>query len=144
MISEYKHKLLSGKPCMIHEDFIPSMDLFCRYLEICKLTFLMTSSFRTDLTGITGAVVTPAKKGNHLIGQAVDGNLIDDNKVIWTNEMMKKPSRTILQFLGLIHRCKLLRAGYYFKIPDRIHYDSGINIQNPKRWEEIYRELYQN
>lgn len=152
MIQEYKHKLLLGKPCMVHADFIPAMDLFCRYLEIVKCTAHINSSYRANADNIKGAVVTPARRSNHMIGCAIDCNLIDSKGKMWSSKEMEvfcpespqynpKIINEIAQFLNLIRRSKTLRYGGDFKTPDPIHFDNGINVSNPKRWDEIYTEI---
>jgi len=152
MIQEYKHPLLSGKPCMIHTDFVPSMDLFCRYLEITGCKFFGTSWFRDD-TKVKGAIVVPAKRGNHLIGFAGDGNIIDKKGELWNSkdlkvftpeEVAKKspPNNEVLQFINLVRRSKLLRWGGDFNTPDEVHFDTPLNITNPQRWDEIYKEIH--
>lgn len=161
MIQEYKNELLSGKPCLIHEDFIPAMDLFCQYLKIAGCKFIVTSAYdpnHLSLNAKQGAIVAPATHGNHLIGNAIDGNLIDKSGKIWTSEMMKvfcvelpqynsKIINEILVFINLVRRSSILRWGGDFH-PDRkgntdpVHWDNALNIRSPKRWQEIYDELH--
>jgi len=138
---EYKHKLLSGKPCMIHADFIPAMDLFCRYLEIVGCSALINSSYRNN-TDVKGAIVKPAKVSNHLVGCAIDCNIYDKKKVLWNSEMLKTPKLEVLQFINLIRRSNTLRWGGDFQVIDSVHFDNGINIKNRKRYDEIINELY--
>ena len=153
MITEYKHKLLIGKPCMVHTEFIPSMELFCRYLEIVKCKADMNSSYRANDKNINGAVVKPARRSNHMIGFGIDCNLIDSKGKEWSSEDMEvfcpeskkfnsKVVSEILVFLNLIRRSKTLRYGGDFHTPDPIHYDTPINIQDPKRWDAIYAEIW--
>lgn len=141
MIREYKHPLLSGKPCMIHTDFIPCMDLFCRYLEIVKCSALITSSYRPNADKINGAIVKPARRSNHMVGCAIDCNIYDSKKALWNSTMLKTPTGEVLQLINLVRRSKLLRWGGDFETIDSVHFDSGINISNPKRWDEIYTEI---
>lgn len=142
---------------MIHPDFVPSMDLFCRYLEIVKCSALITSSFR-ETTKVPGAIVVPAVKGNHLIGHAIDCNIYDSKKTLWTSAMLNqfspehkeynpKLNSEVLQLLNLVRRSKILRWGGDFH-PDRkgntdpVHFDDALNIRNLKRWDEIYKEIH--
>lgn len=152
MIQEYKHRLLTGKTCMVHTDFIPAMDLFCRYLEIVKCSASINSSYRPNANNINGAVVTPARRSNHMVGCGIDANLVDSKGKMWSSEMMEvfcpesskyntKIVNEISQFLNLIRRSRTLRYGGDFRTPDPIHYDNAINISNPKRWDEIYAEI---
>ena len=137
---QYKHKLLTGD-CLIHEDFVPSMDLFCRYLEIVKCSAIINSSFRKD-ANVKGAIVTPATKSNHMVGCAIDCNILDSKNVLWNSEKMEKPKDEVLQFINLVRRSKLLRWGGDFKTIDTVHFDNALNINSPTRWQEIYIELH--
>ncbi len=157
MISEFKHILLSGKPCMIHDDFKPCMDLFCRYLELTGCSALINSSYRPD-TNVNGAIVKPATKGNHLVGCAIDCNILDKKMVLWTSAMLRvfcpelpefnpKINNEVLTLINLVRRSHTLRWGGDFH-PDRkgntdpVHFDNAINIRSPKRWQEIYDEIH--
>lgn len=153
MIVEFKHKLLKGKPCMVHTVFIPAMELFCRYLEIVKCSADINSSYRPNANNINGAVVTPARRSNHMIGCGIDANLHDSKGKEWSSEDMEvfcpeskkynpKITGEILTFLNLIRRSKTLRYGGDFRTPDPIHYDNGINIIDPKRWDKMYAEIW--
>ena len=143
-IIEYKHKLLSSKrPIMIHTDFKVSMDMFCRYLEICKCTFYVTSSGRLD-THVPGAIVKPANHGCHLVFCAIDGNIIDSKGVWWNSTKINTEglSGDAQNFVALIRRSKVLRYGGDFKTPDSVHYDNDLYRKNPDRWNEIYTYIH--
>lgn len=156
IIVEYKNKLLSGKPCMVCLDFIPAMDLFCRYLEIVKCTAVINSSYREN-TEVKGAIVKPATRGNHLVGCAIDCNIIDKTGELWDSKELRvfcpdlpeyNPNKRadVLTLINLVRRSKTLRWGGDFT-PDRkgntdpVHFDNALNINNPKRWDEIYAQL---
>lgn len=153
MITEYKHKLLSGKPCMVNTVFVPAMDLFCRYLEIVKCSAVITSCYRPNANGIKGAIVTPARRSNHMVGCGIDCDLIDSKGKLWDSGMLEvfapespnynpKVINEISQFLGLIRRSQLLRWGGDFRDFDTVHYDNGINVSNPARWDDLYAEIW--
>lgn len=153
MIQEYKHILLRGKICMVHTEFVPAMDLFCRYLDIVKCYASINSSYRPNADNINGAVVKPARRSNHMIGCGIDCNLTDSAGKVWLSEDMKvfcpespkfnpKVVNEISQFLDLVRRSKLLRYGGDFHTPDPIHYDNGINISNPAKWDALYAEIW--
>lgn len=152
-IVQYKHALLKGKPCMVHAEFVPAMDLFCRYLEIVKCSADINSSYRANAENINGAVVKPARRSNHMVGFAIDCNLVDSKGAEWSSGMMKifcpndplynpRIVNEISQFIGLVRRSKTLRYGGDFQTPDPIHYDTGINISNPTKWDELYAQIW--
>lgn len=158
MIKEFAHKLLSGKPCMIHDEFIGSMQLFCRYLELSGCKALITSSYR-ETTVVGGAIVKPATRGNHLIGCAIDCNIYDKSNKLWNSTALNvfspehkdynpKITGEVLMLINLVRRSNSLRWGGDFH-PDRkgntdpVHFDNAINITSPKKWDEIYKQLNQ-
>lgn len=155
MIQEYKHELLSGKPCMVHSEFVPVMDLFCQYLKISGCKASINSSFRMNSNHIQGAIVAPVSMSNHFIGHAIDCNIIDKTGNFWTSEMLEQfapespkynPSLTneILMLINLVRRSTTLRWGGDFKIFDTIHFDDSTNLKNSKRWHKLYDELHKS
>jgi hypothetical protein len=136
-IVEYKNDSLTGKACFVEENFIPSMNLICGYAKDCGIKLHINSSNRDDLN-VKGAIVTPAKKGNHLVGHAIDCNLID-GKVFWSSTMLEgKLTGNVLKFITLIQNSKLVRWGGDYKKRDVIHFDDGLNVMAPKKWLELY------
>lgn len=135
----YTHELLSGNPCYVHEDFVPSMDIFCDCLADNGCKALITSSQRKT-TIVPGAIVKPAKMSNHLVGHAVDGNVYDYKGHLWNHKELANPTGEVLAFI-LDTEAKGLRWGGRFKKPDTVHWDTALNLKNPKRWKEIYAEL---
>ncbi len=153
MISEYKHKLLSGKPCMIHPDFIPAMDLFCNYLEFTGCSAKITSSYRPNADNINGAIVKPARRSNHMVGCGIDCDMINTDGKLWLSgdmevfspespKMNPRIINGISKFLSLIRQSKVIRWGGDFHEFDTVHFDNGINVSNTKRWDAIYAEIW--
>lgn len=139
MIVKYDHPRLLGKPCMVHNDFVPYMDIFCKCLDLTGCKAVITSSYREKTDSITGAVVKPAKRSNHFIGYAIDVNIIDDMGVQWTNAMLEYPSGKVLDFIQLVQE-RGVRWGDDFK--DYVHFDKPINITDPQKWDAIYNEIH--
>lgn len=140
MIKEYRHPLLTGKPCMIHTDFEPYMNTFTNYLALTGCKALITSSFRGVSDKLKGTIVTPAKKSNHFVGFAIDVNLVDDKGVFWNSHTLENPSGKVLDFIQIITDSDL-RWGGAFNIPDSVHFDYPLNIKDPARWEAIFQEV---
>lgn len=138
MVRHYKHPLLFGKPCMIHEEFVPSMDYFCECLHLTGCKAHITSSQRFD-TNVAGAIVEPARMGNHLVAHAIDCNIYDKANRLWNSTMLLTPSGEVLDFITLVK--KKLRWGGDFKKRDSVHFDNALNLRNPIRWKEIFNEL---
>ena len=144
MIREFKHILLSSnKPILIADEFAEDIDLFCKYLKLSKLEFFVTSSFR-NTTIIPGAIVPPAKRSNHLVGCAIDGNLIDSKRTVWTTKKLREGmSDEVRRSFTLIRTCKSLRWGGDFSPRDEVHFDNGLNIKDPENWNILY-DKYQS
>lgn len=136
---EFKHKAFVGKACFIDPDFEHSLKLMGDIAETLGLKVHNNSSFRED-TNVKGAIVTPAKMSNHLIGQAIDCNIVE-GKVMWSSKMLLNPTGNVLKF---INGCKAigLRWGGDFAKRDTVHFDSGLNIRNPKLWQEKYNLIH--
>lgn len=156
MILQYKHALLTGKPCMIHDGYVSAMDLFCKLLALNGLKYMVTSSYdpnHLSLTESQGAIVVPAKHGNHLVGHATDGNLIDKTGKVWTSELLatycmhhaeydpNAPQNDVYQFIKSIRNSGVVRWGGDFAQPDPVHFDDALYIKNPTRWNQIFKEL---
>lgn len=140
MIREYKHSALTGRPCMIENGFIPSMDIICATAEKHKIKIYITSSFRTDLV-VPGAIVDPAEKGNHLAGHAIDCNLIDSAGKWWNHVALDNPTGDVLAFITEVTEAGV-RWGGAFQKKDDVHFDDGLNLKDPQRWKEIYSEVH--
>lgn len=141
MIKQYTNPLLSGEPCMIDDSFTPSMDLFCSLLEKTGCKAVITSSFRKD-ANVSGAVVAPAKKSNHMVGRAIDTNLIDATGVHWNDEALKTPSGSVLDLIQLSESSGL-RWGGRFQDSDYVHFDDAFEEKFPDEWLTLYNEIHQ-
>lgn len=141
MITIYSHKRLSGKRLFYENSFKPSLDLFCSLLDKYAINCVVTSSWRWD-TNVAGAIVTPAKMSNHLIGHAFDFNLIDKDKKYWNSVALKSPTGDVKRLLDEVDASPILRWGGAFKVKDSVHVDDGLNILDPLRWASIYNEIH--
>lgn len=142
-IVEYKHDSLITdirKPCMVHSDFIPIMDKLCYYADQNELFLYHISSYRKT-ANVIGAIVTPAQMSNHMIGHAIDCNLLDGGKLWNSIEMRKGLIGNVKKFIDMVNADKSMRWGGNFSKKDEVHFDDGLNIRNPKKWHEIFKEL---
>jgi len=128
---------VNAKECFIEESFKPAMDRLCKYALECAIHLFVNSSKR-DTTIVPGHIVEPAKMSNHLVGHAIDANIIESG-TFWNSEKLEGVlSPTIHKFINLIHADKELRWGGTFENKDVVHFDDGLNIHNPSLWHEIY------
>lgn len=128
--------------CFVDRDFEPYLLRMNEVLKKRNLIWINTSSLRKD-ANVKGAIVTPAKKSNHMIGHAIDGNILDPKTNILYN------SKKLGDGTGIDDECckeiveyTSLRWGNAFKVKDSVHFDDALNIRDPKLWEEKYKELH--
>lgn len=135
---EYHHPQFAGKLVTCHKDFAQYLDKMGEHAKGLGITILVTSSYRTS-TDVKGAIVKPATKSNHMIGFAIDCNLIVRGKT-WDSTALKNPDTTIRSFIQL---CVAdgMRWGGYFSTPDVVHFDVGINLMGGGKWEKYFAEV---
>lgn len=122
--------------------------MYMQYHQHLRYFFkvFITSSYRST-TLVKGAIVTPARKSNHLIGHAIDMNLIDRTTGKFCNSGClrgsKKP-RGVTCFIGKIRSDASLRWGGDFRRSDPVHIDDATNIRNSQLWSRLYNSLQKN
>ena len=126
--------------CNVDDDFVIHLEKMNEVAVKYNMIVIITSSFRKD-TNVAGAIVTPAKMSNHLIGHAIDFNL----KNIITGEYynsvkMKDGGGYDELFCNEVVAITGLRWGMAFQVADSVHFDDGINIINPELWHKKYNE----
>ena len=132
----YKNTQFIGKEVTCNEDFKPLLDLMNDKAKELNLKIYVTSSLRYN-TNVKGAIVTPAKMSNHLVGHAIDCNIVDVGKW-WNSSKLKNPKGKVLEFIEYC-RSVGIRWGGDFNTPDTVHFDSGLNLKNPKKYKEILK-----
>ncbi len=144
MIKEFKHELLTGKPCMIEDGFIPAMNQFVGALQLTGCAALIISSFRKD-TNVQGAIVRPAVHGDHLIGHAIDVNIYDRDGDLWTSSHepnLHNPQGEVLAFIKEVKKYGIRWGGEFVHTePDPVHFDDGLYQLDPQKWMEIYEQI---
>ena len=140
-VLKYNHKVLRGKECFISPTFKEHLDIICEHAQENSLLLHITSSIRTS-TNVKGAIVTPAKMSNHLVGHAIDCNIID-GKEFYNSKRLKSAfvehnlSPNIDKFLETMRQCPCTRWGGYFGKIDVVHFDDGLNLKDPKKYKEL-------
>lgn len=142
MLTIYRHKRLQGKNLYCHPSFRPALDVFVKLLEKYNLICIVTSSWRYD-TDVSGAIVEPARKGNHLVGHAFDCNFIDAAGVFWNSKKLAKPTGPMKAFLKEVDDTPELRWGGAFNDPDSVHFDDDLNHRDPIAWLAQYSEYHE-
>lgn len=145
-IVEYKasnFKSFKGDKILIHIDFKPQLDIMNQCAAEDKMMVVVTNSGRMNNKHLKGTVVDPATMSNHMVFQAIDFNLQNIVTGEWYNSTKlgdsKGPDEAFIQKVLL--RSKM-RWGGNFRKKDDVHVDSGLNISNAKRWQEIYKKIH--
>ena len=141
---EYKSKHIKGylgRKVMIHESFLTDILAMEDVLRELGFVFWVTGSFRLNDQKLQGAIVDPAKRSNHLVANALDGNLQEIKTGEWFNS--KKMGDGTGSDQNVIERLEKagLRWGGRLKKNDEVHFDSGLNLKNQEKWQEIYNEI---
>ena len=129
-----------GKPVVIDSQFLPAMYKIDSYAEENNVKIVVTSSFRTPDQKLTGTIVAPAKRSNHLAGHAIDMN-VEYKGVLYESYSLKKaklgklPSN-VRNFINDIRKDKSLLWGGDFSNEDPVHIDDGLNEKAPAVWQE--------
>ena len=127
----------------IDDEFKPSMDIINDTAKSLGLQVVVISAKR-DTINVKGAIVKPATKSNHLVGHAVDVNFI----VIETGEFLNSkkiqvatPASPVGKFITKVKQ-KGIRWGGDFPKKDPVHFDDGLNVNNPERFKEKMKEFF--
>jgi hypothetical protein len=126
---------------------------FLRYIEVMdnladanNIQIKVQQSFRRADGQITGNIVPPADRSNHLVGHAIDINLVHNG--VWYNSS----NMTLANYNNLpqairnfISGCENagMRWGGRFSPADPVHFDSGINVNNRSWYDRWYAGLQQ-
>jgi peptidoglycan hydrolase-like protein with peptidoglycan-binding domain len=140
---EFSDTNFVGKKITADKDFIPALKQINYYAKKNNLKIHVTSSFRKTAI-VRGAIVTPAKMSNHMIGHAIDMNIrYGENYSTWCNSTCLAKSNLpvpIANFIEDIRNDKNLRWGGDFSKRDTVHIDDHYN-KDPEKWKLKYEEI---
>lgn len=123
---------------LVHPDFADAISSTMNDQAIAaKVTLNINQSFRRSDVPPSGAVVTPATKSQHLVGHAVDLNIIDGSTTN-TSVMFKNGEETDAAdtFVAAV-KAKGLRWGGDFSKYDPVHFDNFLS-PNGEDYEMTY------
>ena len=142
-IIEYTNTQYVGKTILTDKDFIPALERINEYAAKHEVQIHITSSFRKTAI-VRGAIVTPAKMSNHMIGHAIDMNIkYGENYSKWCNSSCLAKSNLpepIANFIQEIRNDNELRWGGDFNKRDTVHIDDHFN-KNSEKWELKYEQI---
>ena len=132
-----------GKKVIANKNFLPALDRVNQYAQESAIKVYVTSSLRLTTT-VKGAIVAPATFSNHLVGHAIDMNLIYGPDATFCNA--KVLAQTILPppvdiFIQAIRRDPGLRWGGDFKARDVVHIDDDAYHRDKAQWLASYEAI---
>ncbi|MCW8935350.1 MAG: M15 family metallopeptidase [Gammaproteobacteria bacterium] len=128
--SGFKHigkPIVSKTELVISKAAFPLIQLMNKSANSLKLTIYINQALRLHGVKVTGSVVPPASKSQHLIGHAIDCNIVDGSS--WnTSKDFKKKNQTANadKFIKAIKK-GLYRWGGDFSQIDTPHFDKQLN-----------------
>jgi uncharacterized protein YgiM (DUF1202 family) len=139
VIKTYTNTQFIGKEMRIDADFIPHLDRLNQYALDCQVKIYVTSSAREPGRSVSGAIVPPASRSNHLVGHAIDMNL-QSASGFFNSSTLKKSNfgnlpDEIRKLIELIRDDEVLRWGGDFNPEDPVHIDDKLNHRNRDRWD---------
>ena len=129
---------LVGEKILAHRDFHGALRRLNGYAVQCDIKIDVLHSFRQRDSWVDGLVLPPHKRSNHLVGHAIDMNLIVDgkrlnsrilNRVQWS----ELPS-SAQKWIRLVRGDETLRWGGDFVGPDPVHIDDDLYRRQPSVW----------
>ena len=139
-IKTYVNSQYIGKELQADLDFMPHLYRLNQYAADCGVQIYVTSSAREPGRTVSGAIVPPAGRSNHLVGHAIDMNL-QSASGFFNSTKLKRSNfgnlpKEIRDFLQRIRDDEVLRWGGDFNKEDPVHIDDKLNHRNPHRWEQ--------
>ena len=125
--------------CTIDDDFESTLIKINEIAQKYNITVHINSSYRPD-AHVPGAIVKPATHSNHMIGHAIDCNLMHQRK-FYNSKLMQSDTGIIRQFINEL-KMNGIRWGGDFGKPDPVHFDDGLNINNMLAWTAKYNEIH--
>lgn len=138
-IRRFRHPRFIGNEVRVDFDFFPLLDTLAGFAEECGVEIFVTSSTREPERKVSGAIVPPASRSNHLVGHAIDMNLQSPNG-FFNSQKLKRGSlpdqpREIRDFIAKVQEHPVLRWGGDFRREDPVHIDDSLNNRDPELWD---------
>ena len=144
-IFEYPaNETIRGAPLRIDRDFEPAIEGIRGLARPAGIVVWITSSLREPYKPVNNAIVTPVQFSNHHVGHGIDMNLIHDNQWFRSTELGRFDSlpQPVRDFLEAVQTQLKLRWGGKFSMPDPVHIDDGMNLNDRARFDAKLQALW--
>lgn len=125
-----------GTPIVLNTEFVVSkpaysmIKLMNETATKLKITIMVNQALRIHGVKVTGSVVPPATKSQHLIGHAIDCNIVDGSSWNTSGDFKKKKQTANAdKFIKTIKK-GLFRWGGDFSHVDTPHFDKQLNANS--------------
>ena len=116
---------------VVHKDFVDSLTAINKAAADAGVLFQVNQTMRVAGVPVGGAVVTPATNSQHLIGNAIDFNIIDGGKTIHSSKMKwAELSQAAKDFITAVKDAGMRWGGDWEK-RDPIHFDAFLDPKGP-------------
>ena len=136
-----------GEQIIINKNFKEYLKIIDGFAGESELILIITNSYRHENQKLSNTVVTSSKNSNHLVGFAIDFNILYNGNEYNSNKLKKENlinlPKNILDFINKIKSHKNLRWGGDWKTPDPIHIDYPLNIQEKSKWKTYFTECFE-
>jgi len=140
IIKPYQNSQFIGKALFADVDFFPALERLNQFAKECNVSIYVTSSAREPNRQVSGAIVKPATRSNHMIGHAIDMNLQSASGFFNSKKLKKanfsKLPAEIKGFLQMVRDDSQLRWGGDFGKEDPVHIDDNLNNRDPELWDK--------
>jgi len=127
-----------GAHIEVHNDFVQHIQQINDYAGQSNVKVYITSSFRKNAS-VGGAIVPPATKSNHMVGHAIDMNVMYNGNTLCNSVCLAGTMPPAVHtFIQKIRNDPALRWGGDFTERDTVHIDDGLNIHNAAKWDQEY------
>lgn len=127
-----------GEPILAHVDFHAALHRLDGYATRVGAKIHVTHSFRPPDAVLEGTVVPPARRSNHLVGHAIDMNVVLPGHWLNSKRLRREHLRELpaeaRYLIQQIREDDELRWGGDFVRPDPVHIDDDLYRRDPEQW----------
>jgi hypothetical protein len=137
-----------GKSLVVDKTFLPVIVAMNDIALSRGIKIDVTSATRVSGQPVSNAIVTPAAKSLHLVGRAVDVNLVDKDGRRFSSSSLQ-PGKMSQNIQGFVDDVKATtfstqidtnrspRWGGDFRTVDPVHFDA---LTSPQNWNQLFNE----
>jgi len=127
-----------GERLLAHVDFHPALQRLVDYAELADVTIHVIDSYRRPDDRVRGANVPVALRSNHLVGHAIDVELVLGDERLGRERLRREHFRDLPMnaryWLQQIRDDRELRWGGDFVHQDPVHIDDDLYGRDPEQW----------